>query len=586
MKRFWRSPAREPGPAAAEELVTRLLSSAPAGDATLVLSLPGGKRQEFALAKANILIGRATSNDVVLADPSVSRRHARIEHGAQGYEVIDLGSANGLTVNGLKVARARLGSGDVFGIGDHSFRFLIARERTPESSRFDVESDLDATLLESPLSTRLEETALPRVVVITAARTWDVPMRGDALTLGCAADNAIVIDAESVSRHHAVIERKAASVVIRDLGSTNGIWVNQQHVSERLLEDGDTIRLGQIRLVFKRGFSTEELEDRSQRSARAGRRPVVIVPGFAGSTLWSGSEKIWPTRAALLRPEVMRVDRALEAHGLVDEVVIIPNLIKQDRYGPLSNYLKENLHYESGRDLLEFAYDFRQDNRESARRLAAAIDAWKVNRPLTLIAHSMGALVSRYYLECLGGRSKVERAIFLGGPHVGTPYAFMSLLSGPNVLPLGLLNARLRDVLAGYPSWYQILPSYPFAADQRATFQVLDDESWLEEQHRPLLRNARAFRAELGAGCSVPSVCVFGYDIKTVTRVTVERETSGACRRASFVTEPRGDGLIPEASSLLAGSEMHPVHQHHGSLHSDSDVKMRLKLELTRAERP
>jgi hypothetical protein len=70
-----------------------------------------------------------------------------------------------------------------------------------------------------------------------------------------------------------------------------------------------------------------------------------------------------------------------------------------------------------------------------------------------------------------------------------------------------------------------------------------------------------------------------------VTGVAVERDESGACRKASFLTEPRGDGLIPEISSLLSGSEIHPVHQHHGSLHSDSDVKMRLKLELTR-DRP
>lgn len=585
MKRFWRFPARELGPGPAEEAVTQLPSSVPSAEDILLLNLPGGKRQEFTLGKANILIGRATTNDVVLADLSVSRRHARIEHGAQGYEIVDLGSANGVTVNGVKVARARLGSGNVFGVGDNAFRYLHARERTPESTRVEGEMDLDATLLEMPLATNLEETALPRVVVLTAARTWEVPMRGDSLTIGGAADNAIVIDGASVSRHHAAIERKAASFLVRDLGSTNGTWVNQERVSEKVLEDGDAIRVGQVRMMLKRGFSTEELEDSSHRGARAGRRPVVIVPGFAGSTLWSGNEKIWPTRAALLHPDVMRVDRPLEARGLVDEVVIVPNLIKQDRYSALINYLRESLHYESGRDLLEFGYDFRQDNRESARRLAAAIDDWNVGRPITIIAHSMGALVSRYYLECLGGSSRVERAVFLGGPHAGTPYAFMTLLSGPNLLPLGLLNTRLRNLLASFPSWYQILPTYPFASDQRASFDVLTDESWLEESHCSLLRNARRFRAELGGACSVPSVCVFGYDIKTVTGVGVERDESGACRKASFLTEPRGDGVIPEISSLLSGSEIHPVHQHHGSLHSDSDVKMRLKLELTR-DRP
>jgi pSer/pThr/pTyr-binding forkhead associated (FHA) protein len=583
MKRFWRSSTRNAARPPAADEATRVVSSTPSLDEDrFLLSLPGGKRQEFTLSKANIAIGRATANDVVLADPSVSRRHARVERSVQGCEIIDLGSANGVTVNGIKVARYTLKPGDVFGIGDSSLRFVRGQERSPDMTRIDSEQDLESTLIETPLPMNLEETALARVVVLTPDRTWEVPMQGDNLTIGCGSDNAIVIDSESVSRHHAVIERRAASFVIRDLRSKNGTWVGNQRVSERVVDDGDSMRIGAARLMFKRGFATDELTNFSDRVAKPRRRPVVIVPGFAGSTLWSGSEKIWPTRGALLHPDMMRLDNPLEARGLVDEVVIVPNLIKQDRYSPLTNHLKENLHYETGKDLLEFGYDFRQDNRKSAAQLAEAIDGWNVVGPITIIAHSMGSLVTRYYLECLGGKSKVERAIFLGGPHVGTPYAFTTLLKGPDLLPLGLMNTRLRDLLASFPSWYQILPTYQFASDQRSGFDVLTDESWLDEKSRPLLRNARMFRAGLGVGCSVPSVCVFGYDIRTITSVAVEREDHGTCRKASFVVTRRGDGMIPEISSLLKGSEIHPVHQHHAALHSDNDVKMRLTLELTR----
>ena len=586
MKWFRRSPTKNAAlPSAADE-ATHFLSSAPSLDEDrFLLSLPGGQQQEFTLSKANIVIGRATANDVVLADPSVSRRHARVERGVHGCEIIDLGSANGVTVNGIKVARCSLKSGDVFGIGDSSFRFVRGQERSPDMTRVDSEGDLESALVETPLSMNLQETALPRVVVLTTDRTWEVQMQGDNLTVGSGSDNGIVIDAESVSRHHAVIERRAASIVVRDLRSRNGTWVGDQRVTEKPVDEGDSIRVGAARLIFKRGFATDELTNASDRLAKPRRRPVVIVPGFAGSTLWAGGEKIWPSRAALLHPDLMRLDIPLEARGLVDEVVIVPNLIKQDRYGPLTNHLKENLHYESGKDLLEFGYDFRQDNRKSAAQLAEAIEGWNVVGPITIIAHSMGSLVSRYYLECLGGKSKVERAIFLGGPHVGTPYAFTTLLKGPNLLPLGLMNARLRDQLASYPSWYQILPTYRFVSDQRSQFDVLTDESWLDEGCRPLLRNARSFRAELGVGCSVPSVSVFGYDIKTITSVAVEREDRGTCRKASFVATPRGDGMVPEISSLLKGSEIHPVHQHHAALHSDNDVKMRLSLELTREMR-
>jgi hypothetical protein len=309
-----------------------------------------------------------------------------------------------------------------------------------------------------------------------------------------------------------------------------------------------------------------------------------VVPGFAGSNLWRGSEQIWPVPHRLLKqPRLLHRDEPLEARGLVNEVVIIPNLIKQDQYSLLVDYLKENLGYEAGDDLLEFGYDFRQDNRLSARGLGAAIEEWDVEGPITIIAHSMGCLVTRYYLERLGGRKRTERVIFLGGPHAGTPYAFASLLTGPNLLPLGFLNSQLRDVLASYPSWYQILPTYRFAADQRSQpLEVLSDETWVMEPQRPMLRDAVQFRKELGSKSTVAAVCIFGYGLKTITGITVEREKRGLCQKANFAVTTSGDGTIPEVSAVLDSAEIHPVRQHHGSLYVDNDVKMRLKLELTR----
>jgi hypothetical protein len=194
----------------------------------------------------------------------------------------------------------------------------------------------------------------------------------------------------------------------------------------------------------------------------------------------------------------------------------------------------------------------------------------------------MGALVARYFVECLGGASKVERMILMGGPHAGTPRALTSLLSGPDLLPLGMMNARLRDLIASFPSWYQILPTYSCATDQRGAFDVLTDDTWLEDHARALLRDARRFRGELAHKSSVHSVCVFGYDVKTITSVTTQREIGGRIRGVDLVVTPRGDGTVPETSGVLEGAEIHPVRQHHGSLYSDTDVKMRLKLELAR----
>ena len=76
-------------------------------------------------------------------------------------------------------------------------------------------------------------------------------------------------------------------------------------------------------------------------------------------------------------------------------MVVVPNLVSFDQYNLLGDYLVEELGYERENNFIEFAYDWRQDVRQSARELAQRIEELKVNSPITLIAHSLGTLVSR-----------------------------------------------------------------------------------------------------------------------------------------------------------------------------------------------
>jgi hypothetical protein len=78
----------------------------------LVLTLADGRAQEFELAKSSITLGRATTNDIALADAKISRVHARVECDRAGCVITDLGSANGTRVNGATVERATLAPGD------------------------------------------------------------------------------------------------------------------------------------------------------------------------------------------------------------------------------------------------------------------------------------------------------------------------------------------------------------------------------------------------------------------------------------------------------------------------------------------
>lgn len=73
--------------------------------------------QEFQLGRGHASIGRDAANDIVLADPLVSKRHARIEVGTH-IEVVDLNSANGVVVDGGLVSRLRVVPGAPFTLGD------------------------------------------------------------------------------------------------------------------------------------------------------------------------------------------------------------------------------------------------------------------------------------------------------------------------------------------------------------------------------------------------------------------------------------------------------------------------------------
>lgn len=91
----------------------------PAAVLTVVAGPASG--QEFPLPVGHFLIGRDAANDITIADPLVSKRHARIEVAATFVELVDLNSANGILVDGGLVQRLRVIPGQVFVLGDCEF---------------------------------------------------------------------------------------------------------------------------------------------------------------------------------------------------------------------------------------------------------------------------------------------------------------------------------------------------------------------------------------------------------------------------------------------------------------------------------
>jgi len=78
------------------------------------------------------------------------------------------------------------------------------------------------------------------------------PLQAVRTTVGRAQQNAIVLSDVTVSELHAVIESYGVSFSVRDLGSSNGTFVNGQRLaSERRLRTGDEICVGETRLLFR-----------------------------------------------------------------------------------------------------------------------------------------------------------------------------------------------------------------------------------------------------------------------------------------------------------------------------------------------
>ncbi|MBX6388723.1 MAG: ATP-binding cassette domain-containing protein, partial [Frankia sp.] len=80
-----------------------------------------GQGRRHPLRAGRATIGRARTNDIVLGDLLASREHAELFVGRSGIEIVDLGSANGTFVNGLRVERRLVTPGDVIAIGHHLF---------------------------------------------------------------------------------------------------------------------------------------------------------------------------------------------------------------------------------------------------------------------------------------------------------------------------------------------------------------------------------------------------------------------------------------------------------------------------------
>jgi pSer/pThr/pTyr-binding forkhead associated (FHA) protein len=117
--------------------------------ASLLVSRDGKVLSKVTLGPRT-LVGRSEHNDVCLPNPYLSRHHAVIVGTPEGYYIVDLNSANGVTLNGRRVERAVLCDQDVLTLGPFRLKIQVPESLTRGSPLPEAESLAETAAMAQP----------------------------------------------------------------------------------------------------------------------------------------------------------------------------------------------------------------------------------------------------------------------------------------------------------------------------------------------------------------------------------------------------------------------------------------------------
>src|SRR5204862_6387752 len=121
---------------------------------------------------------------------------------------------------------------------------------------------------------------MPRLVINPGAPTaWEVQLKPGMNLLGRGFANDFKIDDPTVSGSHCQIVLANFTAVIKDLGSTNGTYINRAPVTEAVLQSGQTIHLGGVEMVFQSDAPALARVAEAELLPRpAATRPGILLP--------------------------------------------------------------------------------------------------------------------------------------------------------------------------------------------------------------------------------------------------------------------------------------------------------------------
>ncbi|HEX5121855.1 MAG TPA: FHA domain-containing protein [Rhodanobacteraceae bacterium] len=211
------------------------------------LIFPNGEHATATLEEGVARVGTASDCAIVLTAPGVAAHHAEIETRAGQTVVRPLDASAPTVLNGRQITQETpLKPGDLV---------LFARVGCR------VSSDRPAAATAPPPSvqktsgeaarTRVRNT-LPKYMLrgVSGATFGKTFALTGTMVIGRQADSDIPVPAEEISRHHARLQVTADGVLVEDMNSANGTFINDKRVQNGLLKPGEELRLDTVRFML------------------------------------------------------------------------------------------------------------------------------------------------------------------------------------------------------------------------------------------------------------------------------------------------------------------------------------------------
>ena len=248
--------------------IKKLLDEPVKNKAPFLMVIKGKEKGEKkAINKKRFIIGRKVG-DLLLDDAKVSSAHLALEEQNAGFMLIDLDSTNGTLVNGKRVKMALLNFGDEIQVGSTVFRFeepdpnLRHLKTDPEIS---LNSDLEEietgtrekpAVLEGPqensdtvVDKEAKKTRYTLKLMVNGIEEFTYEITSEKTVIGRVSAD-INLEDKKISRKHAMLEIGNNAVMLRDLSTDEGLFVNDRRIVNCKLRGGEKIQLGDTILEF------------------------------------------------------------------------------------------------------------------------------------------------------------------------------------------------------------------------------------------------------------------------------------------------------------------------------------------------